>query len=83
MLRREGNTPIDVRTAGVTVTVVEPEVPPKVALVLVEPGLVPVTNPCDPCALLTVATPTTLETQIADAVRSSVEPSENSPTAVI
>ena len=50
-----GVTAIEVRTAEVTVTVVAPDTPPRVAAIVALPTPIPVTRPWLPGASLTVA----------------------------
>jgi uncharacterized membrane protein len=57
---------IESRTAGVTVSFVEPDIPPAVAVTVVEPTLTDVARPFVPEALLTVATPLFEEFQVTD-----------------
>ena len=72
-----GVTVIDVRTAAVTVTVVEPVTPACVAVTVPLPSLAPVTKPVG----LTVAEP--VEVQLNNGVvRICVVPSESVPVAV-
>ena len=51
-----GVTSIDSSTAGVTVSVVDPEMLPDVAVIVVEPIATAVASPFDPARLLMVAT---------------------------
>ena len=67
-----GVTAIDTRTAGPTVKVVPPVTPPKFALIWEVPGAAPLARP--PAVM--VATAELDETQVAELVRSSVDPSE-------
>lgn len=55
MLELGGVMPIETRVAAVTVSVVDPDAAPKVALIVVGPGLSAVTSPMDPVLLLTDA----------------------------
>ena len=55
MLALAGVTAMDMSAAGVTVSMVEPITPLKVAVIVTVPGLSAVTLPADPAALLTVA----------------------------
>jgi hypothetical protein len=68
-----GVTPRDTRVAAVTVTVVDPDTPPKAAAIVVEPGLVAMVNPFDPETLLTEATVELEELHVTELVRSCVE----------
>jgi len=58
---------IETRT-GVTVRVVEPEMFPEVAVIVVIPAATAVAIPCDPAALLIVATELAEELQVTDVV---------------
>jgi len=71
-----GVTAIETRVAGVTVSVVDPEMLPEVAVIIVEPAAAEVANPLEPAALLIVAAPVFDELQVAAVVRSCVVPSE-------
>jgi len=64
-----------------TVRVVEPETP-RVALMVAEPAVTAVAFPCEPEALLMVATALFEELQATSVVKSWTEPSENVPAAV-
>jgi hypothetical protein len=63
----------DTSVAGVTVRVVEADMLPEVALIVVAPTAIEVARPFEPTALLTVAIPVDEELQVTDAVRSWVE----------
>jgi hypothetical protein len=67
-----GVTAIVDRVAAVTVSVVLPETPPKVAVIVVVPAATDVAKPCEPPALLIVATPAAEELQATWVVRSCV-----------
>ena len=67
-----GVTVIVDRVAAVTVSVVLPETPPKVAVIVVVPAATDVARPCDPPALLIVATAVLDELQVTWVVRSCV-----------
>src|SRR6266571_4729498 len=67
-----GVTVIVDRFAAVTVSVVLPETPPKVAVIVVVPAATDVARPCDPPALLIVATAVLDELQATWVVRSCV-----------
>jgi len=67
---------------GDTVRVVVPNIPPVVALMVVEPALTPVAIPLVFRALLIVATVLTDELQVTDRVRFWVLPSGKCPVAV-
>jgi len=82
MLGLLGVTEIDTSVAGVTVNVVEPEMPPDVAVIVVEPAAVEVANPLEPAVLLIAATAEVDELHVTDAVRSCVVLSEYVPDAV-
>lgn len=75
-------TTIAVRAADVTVTVVVPETPAKVALIVALPAALPVTRPWLGAVLLTAATEAAEEAHVTNGVRFSVVPSEKSPVAV-
>ena len=77
-----GVTAIEVRTAEVTVTVLAPDTPPRVAVIVALPTPIPVTRPWLPGASLTVASDGAEETQVTNAVRFWVVPSEKSPVAM-
>ena len=68
-----GVTPKDTKLAAVTVKFVEPDRPPSVALIRVEPGLCVVARPFEPGELLTDATPATEELHVTELVKSWVE----------
>ena len=70
-----GVTPIDVKTAGVTVKVVPPLIEPEVAVIVVLPVVRVVAWPCVPATLLIVATAVFDELHPAVVVRSCVLPS--------
>jgi hypothetical protein len=73
MLGFGGVTPKDTRVAAVTVRFVDPDIPPSVALIVVEPGLSVAANPFDPGELPTDATPATEELHVTKLVTSCVE----------
>jgi hypothetical protein len=73
---------IEVRIGGVVVTPVDPETPPRVAVMVAFPTPVPVTSPRLPTALLTAASDGSEEVQVTRAVRFWVVPSEKSPVAI-
>src|SRR5207245_4266133 len=60
------------RFAAVTVRVVLPETPPKVAVIVVVPAATDVAKPCEPPALLIVDTAVLAELQVTWVVRSCV-----------
>ena len=82
MLGLAGVTAIDTSAAGFTVKVVEPEMLPDVALIVVEPEAAEVARPLEPDVLLIVATPVLEELQVTAAVRFCVVLSEKVPVAV-
>ena len=67
---------MDVSNAAVTVKVVDPEMLPEAAVIVVDPVATEAANPLEPVALLIVATPVLDELQVAAAVRSCVVLSE-------
>ncbi len=69
-------TAIDTSVAGVTVSVVDPDMLPDVAVTVVEPAATDVARPFEPVALLIVATPALDELQVTAVVRFCVVPSE-------
>ena len=69
-------------TGPFTVTMVVPETPARLAMMVAEPRAVAEANPFDPETLLMVATPVFSEDHLTEAVISCVEPSENVPVAV-
>jgi hypothetical protein len=73
---------IETSVAEVTVRVVEPDILPDVAEIVVEPAFTEVANPLEPPALLIAATPAFDEFQVIAVVRFCVEPSEYVPVAV-
>jgi hypothetical protein len=77
-----GVTLMERRNAGVTVRVVEPEMPPEVAVIVAVPAATVVALPLVPAVLLMVATDAADELQVTDAVRSWVVLSEKVPVAV-
>jgi hypothetical protein len=78
-----GVTATDTNIAGVTVSVVEPEMLPEVAVIEVEPVATAVASPWEPAALLIVAALAFEELQMTEAVRSCVVLSEKVPVAMI
>lgn len=82
MLGLVGVRAMATNVAGVTVSVVDPEVPPNVAVIVVEPVAIDAARPWEPTVLLIVATPVLDEFQMAEVVRSCVVLSENVPVAV-
>ena len=77
-----GVTPIETSSAAVTVSWVEPETAPEVALIWVLPTASAVARPRLPAALDTLATASSLDAQVTVAVRSAVLSSVNVPVAV-
>jgi hypothetical protein len=67
-----GVTAIDVSDAAVTVRVLDLDMPPNVAVIVVDPAATAVTNPLEPTALLIVATVRSDELQVTAVVRSCV-----------
>ena len=67
---------MDTSVAAVTVSVVDPDVLPDVAVIVVVPAATDVARPLEPAALLMVATPAVNEFQVTDVVRFCVVPSE-------
>jgi hypothetical protein len=67
---------MDTSVAGVTVRVVDPDMPPEVAVIVVDPAATEEADPLDPAALLIVATPVLDELQVTAVVRSCVVLSE-------
>ena len=76
MLWLAGVTVRDTSTAAVTERVVEPEMLPEVAVIVVEPAATDVASPCEPAALLIVATPVVEDVQVTVPVRFCVVVSE-------
>jgi hypothetical protein len=76
MLGLVGVTVMDTSVAEVTVSAVDPDVLPDVAVIVVEPAATDVANPLEPAALLIAATPAADELQITDVVRFCVVLSE-------
>ncbi len=73
MLGLAGVTAIDTRLAAVTVSVVLPEMLPLVAEMVVLPTATELARPCEPAALLMVATAVVPEAQVTWVVRFWVE----------
>ena len=61
---------MDMSNAGVTVRVVDPDMPPDVAVIVDEPVATEEADPLEPAALLIVATSVLDELQVTDVVRS-------------
>jgi hypothetical protein len=70
MLGFVGSTSTDTSVAVVTVSVVLPEIPPNVAVIVVDPAATAVARPLEPAVLLTVATVVNEELQATEAVMS-------------
>ena len=77
-----GVTAIEVNVAGSTVNVVDADMLPDVAVIVVEPAATGVISPFEPAALLIVATEVDDELQVTVVVRFCFEPSEYVPVAV-
>ena len=73
---------MDTSVAEVTVSVVDPDILPDVAVIVVEPAATDVALPLEPAALLMAATVVDDDFQVADVVRFCVELSEYVPVAV-
>ncbi len=82
LVELEGVIEIDDSVAGVTVSVVEPDTLPDVAVTVDVPAARQDARPLDPAALLIAATVVLDELQVTDAVRFCVVPSEYVPVAV-
>jgi hypothetical protein len=78
----EGVTDSDESVAGVTVSVVEPDMLPNTAVIVEVPAARQDARPLEPAALLIVDTVAFEELQVTDAVRFCVVPSEYVPVAV-
>ena len=76
MLGLVGVTAMDTSVAGVTVSVVVPDMLPKVAVIVVEPEATDVANPLEPAALLMAETAVLDEFQVTAVVKFCVDPSE-------
>ena len=68
-----GVTAIDTSVAGVTVSAVEPDTAPDVAVIVALPVATVLARPLEPAALLIVAMVWSAEPQVAVVVRSCVE----------
>lgn len=73
---------MDTSVALVTTRLIEPETFPRVAVIVVEPGVTEVATPLEPELLPIVATAVTEEVQLTELVRSSVELSLKTPVAL-
>jgi hypothetical protein len=71
-----GLTAMEMSVAEVTVSEVDPETLPNVAVIVVEPAAIALANPSEPAALLMVAQYSADESQATAVVRSCVELSE-------
>ncbi len=71
-----GVTAMDDSVAAVTVSVVDPEIPPDPAVIVVEPAATGVAMPCEPPALLMLAMVVADEPHVTVVVRFCVEPLE-------
>ena len=76
MLGLVGVIAMDTSAAGVTVKVVDPEMLPDTAVIVVDPVATEAANPLEPVALLIVATPVLVELQVTAVVRFCVVLSE-------
>jgi hypothetical protein len=76
MLGLAGVTDMDTRVAGVTIRVVDPEILPDVAVIVVEPAASALANPLEPAALLMVPTAVVAEPQVTAVVKFCVVLSE-------
>ncbi len=76
MLGLSEKTSMETSVAGVIVSVVDPDMPPLVAVIVVVPAVMEVARPCEPAALLTAATPAADELQATEFVRFCVVLSE-------
>jgi hypothetical protein len=81
MLGFVGVTSIDTNIAEVTVSGVDADTAPRVAEIIVAPGLAVVVIPFEPGVLLIAATALTEELQVAEAVMSCTELSVYTPVA--
>jgi hypothetical protein len=72
---------MDTSVAEVTVSVVDPDMLPDVAVIVVEPAATEVANPLELAALLMAATTVADELQVTVVVKSCVVLSENVPVA--
>jgi hypothetical protein len=77
-----GVTDIETSAAAVTVRVVEPVTPARLATARVVPSALPVASPCEPGALLIDAMPESSVDQVTLVVMSIDEPSEYVPRAL-
>ncbi len=82
MLELDGVIAKETSVADNTVSVVDPESVPDVAVIVAEPAATGVASPCEPAVLLMVATDVADELQVTDVVRTWVVLSENVPVAM-
>ena len=75
-------TEIETRDTGVTVRIVEPEILPELATIVVDPAARAVANPFDPAVSPMVAMALSDEVQTTDVVMSCVVLSVKVPSAV-
>ena len=73
---------MEINMAGVTVTVVEPEILPDVAVIVAEPLPTAAASPLLPDVLLIIATLVLEELHVTDVVMTCVPLSEKVPVAV-
>ena len=73
IVKAAGVTEIDTSVAAVTVRDVEPDTPPNIAVMIVDPTPAEVARPWEPDALLIEATEVFDEVQVTAAVTSCVE----------
>ncbi len=76
MLGLVGKTAMETSVAAVIVSVVDPDTLPNVAVIVVVPAVTEVASPCEPAALLTVATFIAEDVQVTEFVRFCVVLSE-------
>jgi len=81
VLGLDGVIATEMSVAAVTVSVVDPDRVPVVAVIVVEPAATEVTSPAEPAVLLILAIDDADELQTTSAVRSWVVLSENVPVA--
>jgi len=82
MLGLEGRTETETSTAEETVSVTEPDIEPKVAVISEDPKSTPVARPFEPAALLTEIMEVVAEDHITVVVRIAVVASVNVPVAI-
>ena len=82
MLGVAGVTSIELKAGVITVSVVLPDLPPKVAVIVVEPTPTDVASPLVWVPLLITAAPVFEELQVTCLVKSTCVVSENIPVAV-